>query len=366
MRVRVVAAVALAVCVWGCASGGSTPQTTDAGPDTDATVEDTADVAPEPDLAPDLAEDPTDPPEPDTRCTACCPGDTRCADGELVATEVCNEEGTAWEAGVTCANLESCEAGACVTRCEPGATLCRDAENQQTCDVGGQSWTARRCSEGRCVGGACGSGALTGASCDADDACAGGACLCKGDRPCPPDAFPDGYCTTADCAVDGCEPAREICVDFASSGAFGGGNHCVRYCAECPRELGLRCRLLPVIDGDDITWQEGCFATYPRDMGGQCATNADCLGGLCWTGDDGPRDGLGYCTYACEDHEDCPGNSSCVRFPGREGTFCGVHCGDGDPGSGPCPENRGVATRCRNLEAFDARRLINICEPVPP
>lgn len=351
-----------ALLVGGCAGGGSTPDATDTWEGADAPAD--PDVAEAPDMAePDLPEDTADP-EPDTRCTECCPGDLRCAEGDVVATEVCNEDGTGWEEGEVCPAFETCDGGACVVRCEPGETVCRDAENQQTCDVGGMSWTARRCTEGRCIGGQCREGALTGDACTMDDQCAGGACLCQADRPCPGDVLADGYCTTADCAVDGCDPVREICVDFAFSGAFGGGNHCVRYCADC--RGGLRCRLLPVRQGETIVWQEGCFANYPRDMGGKCNADADCIGGTCWTGDLGPRDGQGYCTYACATDEDCPGNSSCVRFGGVEGTFCGVHCGDGTAGSGDCPENRGVATRCRNLENADGRRLVNICEPVTP
>jgi hypothetical protein len=265
---------------------------------------------------------------------------------------------------VECPHYEVCEGAACVVRCEPGALGCRDAENQQTCDPGGASWTTLRCAEGRCVDGACRQGALTSLACETDEECAGGACLCKGDRMCPEDVLPDGYCTTADCAVNGCEVVREICVDFVLSGAFGGGNHCVRFCADCPADRGLRCRSLPVRRGDEIVWEDGCFSDYPRDTGGRCQSGADCIGGTCWAGELGPRDGFGYCTYTCDSHEDCPGNASCVRFPGQEGFFCGVHCGDGTPGSGSCPENRGVATRCNNLESVDARGLIYICEPV--
>ena len=349
----------------GCAGGGSTPASEADAPDVvdtgepDAVAPDVADVAPD---VPDLAEDPSNP-EPDTRCDVCCPGETRCA---ADATEVCSEDGSAWEPGAACGAFETCQAGACGVHCATGETVCRDAENQQTCDVGGTSWTVRRCAGGRCVGGRCREGALTSSACTADAECAGGACLCTGERDCPDGLLADGFCTTADCAVDGCEPVRETCVDFSVSGAFGGGSHCVRYCADCPGERGLRCRQLPVRDGDRIVWREACFAQYPRDMGSKCAVDADCLGGVCWTGQRGPSDGLGYCTAPCTDHEACPGTASCVKFPGVEGTFCGVHCGNGDVGSGDCPEFRGVATRCRPLEAFDARRLYSICEPVLP
>ena len=303
----------------------------------------------------------------DTACPGegvCCPMATRCAPGEGEAVEVCDAQGAGWDVSQACAAGEVCEGARCVVVCEPGETVCRDAENVQTCDPEGASWTARRCTDGRCVDGECRTGALTSAECTADEQCAGGSCLCKADSGCPEGVLSGGYCSTDNCVVNGCEPAREICVDFSESGAFGGGSHCVRFCGDCPAGRGLRCRSLPVRQGEERVWADGCFADYPRDAGGRCSSDADCIGGTCWQGDQGPQDGQGYCTHACAAHEECPGNASCVRFPGVDGFFCGVHCGDGTPGSGSCPENRGVATRCNNLESVDGRGLKYICEPV--
>lgn len=370
------AAVLLALLVWsvGCAGGNEAPPSNDVSePDMPASdmgaVEDMAEPEPdlagdpdldtEPDLTPDLMEDPDVMEEPDLCGPTCCPGERRCADA--LTAEACNEDGSAWEPS-TCSGGAMCVNGGCIVQCEPGSSRCLDGQTLQTCDVSGASYTTRRCATGVCLADACQDGELNGQPCEADDACAGGECLCRGEEVCPEvlanSIGAAGYCTVTDCSVSGCGQ-DEVCVDFSRSGTLTGRPVCIKRCFDCIQP-GFLCRELPVLEGESLIWADGCFpADYPLDTSGRCSTDADCLGGVCLGGDLG--DGGGYCTLACQSNEECPANAACLPF-GEEGNFCARHCGDGTPNSGSCPINRGTFTTCRTREDLEGS-LTFVCLP---
>ena len=350
---RIASVALIGLSLTACAGGSSDPAVPAPVPEPEPTPQ--PDPQPEPEPIPE--------PEPDP-CPVCCAGDRRCQ-GQA-AFEVCNQDGTGF-AATPCPEGEICQQGQCGPppfSCTPGEATCLDLATLQTCNVDGRSLTTLQCRDAVCIGGACASGALTGAACELNEDCAGGRCLCASTELCPitlDQIIGDGYCTMSDCSATGC-PMGEVCADFGHFGGLTEGRHCVKNCVDCDRE-GFDCRQVPVFDPQAAAvWQDACFPTYPRDMGSKCEADVDCLGGLCWTGDLGPNDNLGYCTQECGQGAACPTGSSCVQFPGL-GFFCGLHCGTGAPGSGGCPENRGLSTFCQSLSEFSTNAVKSVCGP---
>ncbi|MEO1271330.1 MAG: hypothetical protein AAFX99_24825, partial [Myxococcota bacterium] len=335
--------------------------------DTAQPPEDTA----EPDtIEPDTAEPDTAEPDTDEETDACpgecCPGEIRCLDDNTV--ETCQDQGV-WSER-ECPRGQECRDSACrepLVSCEPGTSECIDPGTSRTCNGTGDGYTTRPCGTGVCVGGSCRTGEPIMAECEADMECAGGECLCKGNESCPAALLPtlgNGYCTTADCATDGCRE-DEVCMDFGVSQAITQGNHCITGCVGCAFN-GYACRPLPVSNGGDtLTWQEGCFPDYPRRVGRGCDENRDCMGGTCLQGGINPANG--YCTLsACGADRACPTGSVCVEQEGR-GWFCARVCGTGEPASGSCPPevtaDNGLDVSCVFLEEFNTGDLKWTCAP---
>ena len=364
-----VAALVVTACAQGANPSGDEGDVPDMGapspPNNQAPNNDQMDATPPPpDTTPPEEEVTEDEPEP--QCPVCCPGDRRCFSDTVV--EVCNGDGTGFDAepcgeGLFCEGQGACEEPE--FSCTPGQTSCIALQTPETCHGDGRSVTTAACQDGLCIGDACRTGAATGETCAADSDCAGGRCLCNAQDGCPEPfqaAWGQGYCTVADCSVSGCQ-AGEVCVDFGFFGGAFEGSHCIRDCEGCNNLPNISCRQVPVVAEAALEWDGACFPGFPGDMADRCQVDSDCLGGLCWQGELSPSDELGYCTMdQCSLERPCPEGSSCVDFPGQ-GYFCGRHCGDGNPGSGGCPVNRGLALSCQSMADLSGRRLISICAP---
>jgi hypothetical protein len=73
----------------------------------------------------------------------------------------------------------------------------------------------------------------------------------------------------------------------------------------------------------------------------------------------------GYCTQACASDAECPASAACIALERNDepvGSFCVPKCGDGSPGNGECPVDRGIAAGCA-IKINQARRQTYVCLP---
>jgi hypothetical protein len=263
--------------------------------------------------------------------------------GFVLDEEACGDQGVCDDTDGT-AGCRDCEGDECLsgTECTPGTVSCLNFETQQACTEDGVPGAITRCGEGRrCLqNGECSSaGQDTGAACTtnlgAASGCAGQLCVCgpeytatSGATGCE-GALATGYCSTDDCAATGCDPASEVCVSFAATGAFASQNFCVNQerCTfagqSCGSRAGFVCQELPVrtVGSTVVSWDWACWA----DLGLQaisetCTTDADCAGGECVRTGSGDAT-LSYCTAPCDRNRECPSTSRCVADPRGGGDF---------------------------------------------
>ncbi len=223
--------------------------------------------------------------------------------------------------------------------CEPSTRSCRDYRNVQICDADGNIDTVSPCPAGRrCFDGSCGPpGNSTGETCQVDydvaapeTGCIGQLCLCSpdfvsefGGDQCGGD-LTRGYCSTRDCASNGCDNANEVCADFSAGGRHAGLSFCVmregcsRAGATCGDRAGMSCIELPGRPevGGPIEWEMACWQAGIRRIGDTCTSDSECAGGQCETRFVSGTS-VSYCTAPCGDIGGCPSNAVCVR-PGRE------------------------------------------------
>ncbi len=211
-------------------------------------------------------------------------GEEICGDG--VDNDCINgiDDGCA-SAGEPCAINDDCSTGWCVNLgfglvCAQGC----DSEFPQSACPAGSYCSELSCGVGVCQPGTIGLG-LFGNLCDADTQCAS--------LYCRPAQNGNSYCSVP------CEPNQGQCLPAEVCTPLSGG------CGAC---------------------QSSALFTSPRGLGELCASNTECLGGLCM--DDV---GIRYCTYACTFDPDCPQGFHC-----RMG-----YCMRGDPGTDgdPCVNN---------------------------
>ncbi|MCB9506613.1 MAG: hypothetical protein H6700_10115 [Myxococcales bacterium] len=362
------ALLSLAALFAGCVSSASESDTdTATGRDV---AEDSADSAvedAEPDLTAEVGDDATEeldaisPPDVDTSpdvteagildCEVvgdeCEPSSITCAEADGVAVvRFCSRCGFVLR-DTACDELEVCEeadgAGRCractgdecpiLDSCTAGARSCLDYNTVQICGRDGTIDSVADCPAGRrCFEGSCGqTGGDTGDACslniDPSNGCNGHICLCGdefesavSDPLCAEPAFASGYCSTIDCATNGCVPGEEICADFGPSGRLNGGTYCVATndCSVRGRSCGptgFACEELPTRTGSSpIAWQLGCWDADLHTIGETCTSDADCLGGECRTSNVGGAD-VSYCTMRCGPDAACPSFAACVDDP---------------------------------------------------
>lgn len=335
----------------------SPPTDSESPPEDSSTMMDTATTPMDTAMDTAVVED-----EPDEGCPGdCCPGDIICVDDNTVATCM----GSMWSER-DCPGNQECRDSACrepIVSCEPGTSECVDPGTSRTCNGAGDGYTTRPCGTGVCMGGSCSSGEPIAAACETDEVCAGRECLCRGDETCPSDlqtTLGAGYCTTLDCAVDGCRE-DEVCMDFSTPGLLTGGNHCVTGCNDCAVN-DYTCRPLPIETGQGVAWSEGCFPRYPRRIGRRCANDDDCMGGTCLRDSDAVPNG--YCTFNdCGPGRACPTGSVC--YPQGDRRYCARLC-NGGPSGMSCPEevenDHNTDVSCIFF-ADDEGELIRVCAP---
>lgn len=318
-------------------------------------VVDVEDVVPEPDIVPDITPD-----VPTTSCdapgTECEPFSSTC-DSNTNSVVFCGRCGFVLEVescgqGFVCDDSDGtgecreCEADECslVSECTPNTTTCLNFQTQQTCNADGTVGGISRCREGRrCLeNGNCGNpGQDTAAACTsnigATTGCAGEFCICGseytaafGTADCA-GSLGTGYCSTSDCSQTGCDPANEVCVDFAAAGVVGSQAVCVNSedCSQpgrvCGTRAGFVCQELPTreVSSDRVSWGYACWADLGLNRVSEtCATDTDCAGGECVRFENGGTT-LSYCSATCDESRDCPSNARCVEDPrGAAGYIC--------------------------------------------
>lgn len=330
--------VMLALVV-GCAEGATPVGDADLGSDTSTSTPDVGQNTPD-----------TSEPEPDTNtgCGLCCPGEKSCLDG--VTVRACLPDGSGFT-NLPCVGEELCTAGVCAVPplCEAGAKSCYDATTVLTCRQTQDGYTTTPCpDQTSCSDGMCLSGAAPGAACTADADCVTGNCHCDAAEGCP--AGLQGYCATRTCTADSC--GRDA-VCFAASVAPLGNvaadyDHCVTKCTPGSCPTGQECLSVPIRTADGVGWDQACYFTGFADIGAECATDAECIGGKCLL----DYFNTGYCTRECGTDGVCPADAACVQLiPGQY--HCSLLCGDGSfTSTSPCPldiPTDRFDVSCRNL-----------------
>ncbi len=257
----------------------------------------------------------------------CTPNASRCGPGGEVIT--CSADGLS-ESDSMCEEREICEDGACVPEpiCEPGTARCSDPTTRLVCRPGGTAEREEPCAQGEaCIQGTCASGAQTAALCTSADECAGGRCHCGDgtDEECM-DAFAaPSYCT-APCQNQTECSSGEWCFDsqvHLIAATDGNYDHCVARCQGSCSKQGLECKWAPVIDAEGaLTWGEACYFPDVKEIGEECASDAECIGGTCLM----DFFSTGYCTRPCDGADGCPPGSACVDLNGT--FYCSQECVD--------------------------------------
>lgn len=289
--------------------------------------------------------------------------------GEL---ELCEQDG---EAGSCrdCLNAEECDLP--FNQCDPfsGDRQCATYNSQQTCNPDGSVGEPAPCPTGsRCVNGGCTnpSASDTAATCSANTQCGGLLCLCNTPNYSsdPNQRFYDlcqtnttqndgnngplgtGYCTTANCLRDGCEPG-EICVDHTDTRQFSTRSLCIPEgtCTTRGNSCGTNrvCEEFPTrLEGEDgpRAWELGCFVAPESHIGESCLRNSECLGGRCIsTFVPSVGTNVSYCSADCSSDEECPSFARCAKPPGLLGTVCLI-ADELDPTCGGRASEAGITT----------------------
>ncbi|MBA2662954.1 MAG: hypothetical protein H0U74_11700 [Bradymonadaceae bacterium] len=270
--------------------------------------------------------------QPDTRCTACCPGDRQCQSDSVRG--ICNASGTGFDE-IACANGELCEDGNCSVAavCHLGEKLCHDATTLLVCRATGTGFATHPCEQDSvCIVDQCVSGASNGTTCASAQDCAADKCRCGSDDTCPASWTPT-YCTNSCVDQAGCTTS-EWCMATAYHSAGHVYDHCVRRCDQACTLAGLECKHVPIHADGAIGWQQACVQKSLISVGEPCTSDAECVAGTCLLG----YFNTGYCSRRCETGS-CPSNAACVEL--RTGEYwCSLTCGDGAlGGSAPCPLN---------------------------
>jgi hypothetical protein len=342
----------------GCATGDPPPANDpDAGGSGGRDA--AADVRVEPDVpdVPDVSveEEETGPPQ------ICLPGFADCTDdGQVVA---CNDDGTEFIT-TPCSGNQECRGGECLDPiiCQQGERRCVTTTEFEECRPGGTAFRVVQCQQDQtCIGGDCVSGEPNGGDCAEDGDCAGALCHCGAgtDDACGAQwdrAYCSAGCTTAnDCADDELCMAGDV---HLLEGAAANVNHCVKKCQGTCVLDGLSCKRVPAYDENgDQTFGQGCYFDAAVEVGGECETDTECVGGFCLKG----YFNTGYCTSPCGP-SGCPDNAACVRLDGSNYT-CSLLCGDGSVGSTarcplePTPADDRFDVACDLRQTFDGPAL---------
>jgi hypothetical protein len=291
------------------------------------------------------------------------------------ADEICDSAGTGRAACRTCVGAE------CVreTSCEPDTVQCLDYRTQQLCGPDGTVASTSPCRDGRrcTTDGSCGPvGLNTGAACttDVDPAvgCAGQRCICGtqyreevGSAACT-GPLANGYCTTTQCEITGCDPESEACVAFSRLNLYGRQNHCVRTerCTAagrfCGGIAGLNCQDLPTLQRDGTQrWAMVCWPNLGlARVSGTCTGSSDCSGGACVTSTTGGVS-TSYCAATCASNGECPSNARCVEDPrsSRTGGICLARANVTD-----CPRlSNDINVRSINAREIGDGRPVDVC-----
>lgn len=332
---RIISRLILLTSLTGCASAeisdgeAKTDMATAPAPDMRA-------ATPELDMKPALLD--MKPAAPDMKLPSICtPGEKQCADEGSVQS--CSADGQEWITS-TCQEGQACQAGECITPpvCQEGDAICFDESTKQVCRPGGQAWAVEQCpDEIACIRGECVSGSVNGSMCSSHEDCSGGKCHCGADtgEGCM-DAFAQpSYCTSECSSSADCSDA-ETCMAadvHRLTSQAANYNHCVTKCnGTCPLP-GMECQVAPVYAAaGELSWEEVCYFPEVKELGEECDTDVECLGGYCL------KDyfARGYCSRRCETGT-CPDDSACVELVAGE-FWCTQLCGDGSVGtSEKCP-----------------------------
>ncbi len=166
--------------------------------------------------------------------------------------------------------------------------------------------------------------AVAGASCEADDICRSGKCVCRFSCTFP---LNEGLCLE-ECAEGICSSEKLACINLKSSSIIESEPWRTQLClptctvdTDCSRPHFF-CRDAPGVS----SWQKVCMPLFPRSIGEACRNNYGtvdnllCLGGLCL--DFGAS---GYCSQKCKAGT-CPSGTSCVKFSGLDDPVCLEQC----------------------------------------
>lgn len=175
------------------------------------------------------------------------------------------------------------------------------------------------CRSGRCAGGRCAD------TCCADTPCALAGSVCRygpGPDPDPPGFWCAPPLTDKKPRYTACDANAECASGLCIPLAPGAPRVCSAPCctsAECGAYSGVLVACAPVQAG--AVWVQACSAlalsTLPLDVGGACAADAECHGGICLDG---------RCSDACCSDASCGDPSSFVCRPRENGDAWALRC----------------------------------------
>jgi hypothetical protein len=303
---------------------------------------------------PDAASPDADAEDPGPVCDVlgeeCTPSTVQCSDartrvfcdrcGFIINTSTCAIEERCDDSAPS-AVCVPCGPGECdiPPECLPNSRTCQDFRTAQVCGPDGTVTATNPCPAGRrCFDGNCGpDGQPTASPCtkniDPTTGCRGTLCVCGDDwTTANTDAgcvgsLGSGYCSTAGCVQNGCDPASEVCADFSVNGSWAGNDFCItregctRLGSSCG-SAGMACQELPTRSGPSarIEWSLACWTTGSRAIGQTCSNDRECSGGLCLTRSRGGVP-VSYCAAPCGAEAGCPSNARCVADPGGASRF---------------------------------------------
>ncbi|MBN1774337.1 MAG: matrixin family metalloprotease [Deltaproteobacteria bacterium] len=262
-----------------------------------------------------------------------CNIDTDCDPGERCEEHVCvPAPPTARAFGEPCGTDEECISGLCIDGfC---SMICNPFESDPRTVCGaGYYCDNEGCGPGVCRRGGPGA-SPNDAACTADIECASGFCetllggICL--TPCDPSSFHTGCLTL----VESCQPLQSSGCGVCLCGAGMFGDTCasdfdcvVGLCRTTDPSLPKRCTsdcadgrcpagaTCQSIAGPDGMPEQRCIAPG-KFLGGGCTTNEDCQSGWCAVYNE-----ASFCTRPCGGLCSCPGGQTCQAVPGA-GPIC--------------------------------------------